>query len=266
VYGKALEASSTGVWGEGTNQGVYGTTALTTGKGIYGVASSTTGKNSGVYGESASSAGFGVYGKSSIGVCGIGEDTGVEGTASASSSAYGIKGRVSSASGTTVFAVFGSCESAAGFSGYFMGGKFFVSGNTGIGTSAPVYKLDVMGSIRATGSVFYGGTEGNTNGTAYTKPDFVFDDSYKALQTKEVEEFLERENHLPWITSADKEKEENGEVTDMTRMAFETVESVENLQLQIIDQQKMIKELKTENDTHKARLDRIEKSINLGSK
>ena len=126
--------------------------------------------------------------------------------------------------------------------------------------------MDVIGNIRATGSVFYGGTEGNTNGTAYTKPDFVFDDSYKVLQTKDVEEYLERENHLPWITSAEKEKEENGAVTDMTRMAFETVESVENLQLQIIDQQKLIRELKVENDWLKARLDRIEKSINLGPK
>ena len=187
-------------------------------------------------------------------------------SASASSSAYGVSGRVSSASGTTVFAVYGSCVSAAGFSGYFTGGKFYVSGNAGIGTSAPVYKLDVIGSIRATGSVYYGGTEGLTNGTLYNKPDFVFNENYRALRTEDVEEYLERENHLPWITSAEKEKEENGEVTDMTRMAFETVESVENLQLQIIDQQKLIRELKAENNTLKVRLDRIEKSINLGSK
>jgi hypothetical protein len=32
---------------------------------------------------------------------------------------------------------------AAGFSGYFTGGKFYVSGNVGIGTETPEYRLDV---------------------------------------------------------------------------------------------------------------------------
>jgi D-mannonate dehydratase len=68
------------------------------------------------------------------------------------------------------------------------------------------------------------------------------------LQTREVEEFLNKENHLPWITSAVKEKEENGEVVDMTRMAFETVESVENIQLQVIEQQKLIQNQQKEID------------------
>jgi len=263
VQGIATNTSSTGVWGEGSNQGVYGTTALATGKGIYGVASSTTGENYGVYGKSASSDGFGVSGESNTGVLGIGEEVGVYGSASASSNAYGVLGRAASVTGTTTFAIFGDCLSPSGYSGFFHGGKFHISGNTGIGTSAPVYKLDVIGSIRATGSVYYGGSEGLTNGTLYNKPDFVFNESYRALRTEDVEEYLEKENHLPWITSAIKEKEENGNAVDMTRMAFETVESVENLQLQIIDQQKMIRDLKAENNVLKARLEKIEKSLNL---
>ncbi len=261
VQGIATNTSSTGVWGEGSNQGVYGTTALATGKGVYGAATSTTGKNYGVYGKSASSDGFGVYGESFTGVCGIGEEVGVYGSASASANAFGVLGTTSSASGVTTFAVLGECTSPTGYSGFFRGGQFHISGNTGIGTSAPVYKLDVIGSIRATGSVYYGGSEGLMNGTLYNKPDFVFNESYRALRTEDVEEYLERENHLPWITSAEKEKEENGEVTDMTRMAFETVESVENLQLQIIEQQKMIRELKAENEKMKDRLDRIERQF-----
>ena len=52
------------------------------------------------------------------------------------------------------------------------------NGNTGIGTNTPVYDLDVIGNIRATGSVYYGGTDGNTDGTLYTKPDFVFEPDY----------------------------------------------------------------------------------------
>ena len=118
----------------------------------------------------------------------------------------------------------------------------------GVRTWNPQYELDVTGSIRATGSVYYGGTAGSANGTAYSKPDYVFEESYQMLQTEEVEEFLNKENHLPWITSAVKEKEENGEVVDMTRMAFETVESVENIQLQVIEQQKLMQNQQKEID------------------
>lgn len=41
---------------------------------------------------------------------------------------------------------------------------------------------------------------------------------------------LKKNNHLPWVTSA---TAENGAV-NMTRMSFETLEVVENLQLQVI--------------------------------
>jgi hypothetical protein len=111
----------------------------------------------------------------------------------------------------------------------------------GIRTWTPQYELDVNGSIRAIGSVYYGGTTGSANGTAYTKPDYVFEKTYKRLSIEEVEDFLKNENHLPWVTSAVKEKEENGYVVDMTRMAFESVETIENLQLQIIEMNKQIR-------------------------
>ena len=104
----------------------------------------------------------------------------------------------------------------------------------GIKTWLPQYDLDVDGSIRATGSVYYGGTDGSANGVAYSKPDFVFGKDYPLLSTEEVKTFLAGNRHLPWVTSAIKEKEENGNTVDMTRMAFETLETIENLQLQII--------------------------------
>jgi len=113
----------------------------------------------------------------------------------------------------------------------------------GIRMWLPQYDLDVNGNIRATGSVYYGGNAGSANGTAYPKPDFVFDESYQSLNTEQIEEFIKKENHLPWITSAKREKEENGDVINMTRMAFETLETVENLQLQLIELNKKLKEM-----------------------
>ncbi len=116
-------------------------------------------------------------------------------------------------------------------------------GNVGIGTGtdAPKYKLDVIGDIRATGDIYYGGTSGTAGDEPYIKPDYVFEKGYEILSTEQVAQHLENEKSLPWITSLKKEKEENGEMVDMTRMSFETVETVENLQLQIIAMSDIIK-------------------------
>ncbi len=104
----------------------------------------------------------------------------------------------------------------------------------------PQFELDVDGDIRATGSVYYG----TGAGTAYTKPDYVFSDGYNKLNLDEIETFIEKNHHLPWTTATEDEKEN---AVDMTRMAFETLEAVENMQLQILSLNKRIKELETQN-------------------
>jgi hypothetical protein len=156
--------------------------------------------------------------------------------------------------------------------------SYINSGNVGIRTTNPVYDLDVNGNIRAIGSVYYGGTVGNTDGTAYSKPDYVFEEGYDVMSIDQVEAYLKKENHLPWMTSVKQEKEENGDVIDMTRMAFETVETVENFQIQVIELNKLIKkqaeliktqqkrisaleETVTQNGMLKHRLDVLEKAI-----
>jgi hypothetical protein len=99
--------------------------------------------------------------------------------------------------------------------------------NVGINTSTPDKNLHVVGDARITGSIYYG-----TGTSTYTKPDFVFDDDYKNyFEPLEVEAFLQSNGHLPWLTSVKDEKDG----INLTRMQFETLETVENLQLQIIE-------------------------------
>ncbi len=150
-------------------------------------------------------------------------------------------------------------------------------GKVGINTTDPQYKLDVIGAIRATGSIYYGGTDGTPGDGTYTKADYVFEDGYEILSTEQVAEHLKKENSLPWMTSLKKEKEENGKMIDMTRMSFETVETVENLQLQIIslsdtikEQQKMIenqsklnKTLVAENNELKNDIRKIKEALGI---
>ena len=119
-----------------------------------------------------------------------------------------------------------------------------MGGNVGIGMVSPSYLLDVAGDIRATGSVYYGGSVGSANGVAYSRPpDYVFSKGYNVMGIDSVEAYLIRENHLPWMTPL---KYEKRGVIDMTRMNFETVETVENLQLQIISLNKELIALKSE--------------------
>ena len=64
------------------------------------------------------------------------------------------------------------------------------------------------------------------------------------MTTEEVKVYINREKHLPWVTSANDEGECG---IDMTRMSFETLEALENLQMQLIDQSKELELLRAKN-------------------
>ncbi len=110
------------------------------------------------------------------------------------------------------------------------------NGNFGINTNVPDKIFTVEGDARVTGDIFYGAIGG---GGIYTKPDFVFSDEYKKyIKIEEIEDFINKNKHLPWLTPAKDEKEG----INMTRMSFETLEAVENQQLQIIELNKQLRE------------------------
>ena len=127
--------------------------------------------------------------------------------------------------------------------GRFDSKEIALNARVGIGTTVPDKQLHVVGDARITGDLYYG-----TGTDIYSKPDFVFKPDYsKRLDPLSVERFIARNGHLPWLTKASEERDG----INLTRMQFETVETVENLQLQIIQQQKEIENLKAELETLK---------------
>ena len=106
------------------------------------------------------------------------------------------------------------------------------NGNIGIGTTSPVYKLDVAGTFRAREIIV------NATGA-----DFVFADDYRLRPLSEVEAFISENNHLPEIQSA-REMQENG--VSMNELQIQLLQKIEELTLYLIQQEKLIQVLRQE--------------------
>jgi hypothetical protein len=159
VWGYSTESSGRAVYGlhqgNGNGYGVVGISTSTNGHGVVGTVNNTSGKNYGVYGTSQSADGIGVYGYGKFrGVEGISLSTGVYGVATETTGVtFGVSGETKSPNGVGVVgfststtrgtAIYGAVDSQDGYSGSFHGGRFYVSGNVGIGTQLPDYRLVV---------------------------------------------------------------------------------------------------------------------------
>jgi hypothetical protein len=150
-YSGGADGSGTGIYlyspgYTGNVTGINSSVMSNAGVAISGYSFSSTGQTTGIFGGSVSDEGIGIHGKASSGT---GTSIGILGEAQ-SSGGIAILGRTLSTSGNPI-AIKGHAQNGVGFSGYFLGGRFYVSGNTGIGTENPSAKLEVNGQVKITG-------------------------------------------------------------------------------------------------------------------
>ena len=134
---------------------------------------------------------------------------------------------------TNTIAFMGIANSATtGFYGNVSGWGLIMNtntGNVGIGTLNPTYKLSVNGNVRSKEVVVETGWA-----------DYVFDKKYNLLPLEDIEKFIEKHNHLPGIPSA-AEVEKNGLPLGDTQKKM--MEKIEELTLYMIEANKKIDRL-----------------------
>lgn len=79
-------------------------------------------------------------------------------------------------------------------------------------------------------------------------PDFVFEPEYKPQALSQVEAYYKEHKHLPGVPSAQEVKQNGVDVLEMNRILLE---KVEELTLYMVEQRKMIEELKAQLNTRK---------------
>lgn len=114
------------------------------------------------------------------------------------------------------------------------GSSYLNGGNVGIGITTPSEKLEVNGTIRSK----------KVKVEVSGWPDYVFSPNYKLKPLQELEQFIQQNQHLPEVPAA-KEVEANG--LDLGDMEATLLKKIEELTLYMIEQNKRLEKLETEN-------------------
>jgi len=125
------------------------------------------------------------------------------------------------------------------------------NGNVGIGISAPQSKLAVNGTI----------TSKKVKVVETGWPDYVFDKNYALPNLQQVEQYVNRYHHLPGVAS-EQEVKMNG--LDLGHNQANLLKKIEELTLYVIQQNKELEQLKSENKvlaTQQSALEKQQKEI-----
>ncbi len=123
------------------------------------------------------------------------------------------------------------------------------TGNVGIGTTAPPYKLAVKGTIGAQ-EVIVTATSGWS--------DYVFNPGYRASPLSEVEKYIDKNHHLPGIPSAEEVAQDGLNIGDMQA---KLLAKIEELTLHMIDEEKHNRQVEEENQDLRRRMESLETEL-----
>ncbi len=125
----------------------------------------------------------------------------------------------------------------------YVGDRSDITNNANFPTTTGNYRLYVEGGI-LTEKVKVALRNPNTNWA-----DYVFEDDYKLMSLKDIENFIKKHKHLPGIASAN-DLVENG--LDLADMQAKQMEKIEELTLYIIEQHKNVEKQQKEIEKLKA--------------
>lgn len=196
-----------------------------------------------VYGENDNTDFYGV------GVQGKGGWKGVEGivagTGSTTNKYYGVYGQSTGSNTATNYGVYGLASNGTkNFAGYFEG-AVSIGGSTH--KLATGHLLSVDGKIAC--------TEVRVQPSS-AWPDYVFSPSYDLMPLNELEKTIQNQKHLPGIPSA---KEVEIEGIQLGEMQRKMIEKIEELTLYVIDLNKKVESLQTENEEQAVLIDKLKK-------
>jgi hypothetical protein len=183
---------------------------------------------------------YGIYGSSTAGSSGFAY--GVRGYATTEGTGSVYAGYFATGNATGGGTEYGVYASATDYGLYVGGGKTYLNSSgllVGTTTAATGYMVSVNGKIMC---------EELKVQDSGSWPDYVFDKSYQLNSLHEVEKYIEENNHLPGIPNACTVEENGVEIGNMQKLLLQ---KIEELTLYMIDADKRIKALETENQALK---------------
>jgi hypothetical protein len=126
------------------------------------------------------------------------------------------------------------------------------SGNIGIGTINPgSFKLAVEGNI---------GARGIRVTLANPFPDYVFDSTYQLRTLATLQQYIDKNKHLPGIPSEQEVKKDGG--IELGEMNVKLLEKVEELTLYILELNKKLEAQQNKLEGQQKEIDRLKNQIN----